>query len=103
MPQMDESRQSSMTAIQKLKSLLGICLSTNPPPANAQLPILGVFQLIFTDVNGKLTMQDLASHAAQTELDFLSIQAVAQLTSQLFKQVHTCTLSNSTPIIIIAF
>lgn len=59
----------------------------NPPPANAQLPILGSFQLIFADVNGKLTMQDLASHAALAEFDFPSIQAVAQLTSQLFKQV----------------
>ena len=84
MSQVDEPHQSPLTT---LKGLLGIVLSTNPPPATAQLPIFGVFQLIFTDVNGKLVMQDLASQATLAEFDFLSIQAVAQLTSQLFKQV----------------
>lgn len=53
----------------------------------SQLPFVGVFHLIFTDPSEGLTMQDLASYAALTEFDYLTLPTVGQLTSQLFKQV----------------
>lgn len=88
----DPEGQLSQT-LDQLKRFLSTIIMThklNILPANLlehELPISGVFHLLFNDPNEGMIMQDLASHAAKVEFGYLTIQSLEQLNPYLFKQV----------------
>lgn len=85
----DPEGQLSQT-LDQLKRFLSTIIMThklNILPLH-ELPISGVFHLLFNDPNEGMIMQDLASHAAKVEFGYLTIQSLLeQLNPYLFKQV----------------
>lgn len=84
----DPEGQLSQT-LDQLKRFLSTIILThklNILPLH-ELPISGVFHLLFNDPNEGMIMQDLASHAAKVEFGYLTIQSLEQLNPYLFKQV----------------
>ena len=79
---------SSGSITDELKRFLCTVMTYKLHTPSDELPISGVFHWIFTDPSEGITMQDLASHAAKAEFRYLTIPALEQLDSYLFKEVY---------------